>query len=217
MESPSEILDIALTTASAHLDDPLVDALETIERVKYVVRNEQNRAGVRLLMAALLAKIHQPEIDIRKPYTEIGTSDAYSGRTYDESYITDFIMKHNLPCNHTTAFLTPALRNRNITLTPDINLVGRPPKVYEDTLQLLTEVHTGQVSAEALLAETLRSLILYRDYKRLRLKVLLEGLNTSGNSIPLSAEAIVTLIQQHLATPHSSRLPVLVVAAAYGS
>src|SRR5205807_2372422 len=34
-------------------------------------------------------------------------------------------------------------------------------------------------------------------------------------AIPLSAEGIVTLVEQHLRLPGTSRLPVLVVAAAY--
>lgn len=42
-------------------------------------------------MSCLLAKIHKPELDVRKPYTEIGSNDAFSGRTYDEQYITPFI------------------------------------------------------------------------------------------------------------------------------
>ena len=50
----------------------------------------QNKAGARLLMACLLAKIHNPEVDIRKPYTKITGDDAYSGRHYDESYIAPF-------------------------------------------------------------------------------------------------------------------------------
>ena len=81
-------------------------------------------------------------MDIRKPYTEIGDEDAYSGRTYDESYISQFITEHDLPCNPTTAFLTPALRNRNIVLTPDVNLVGRPPPLYQIVLELLSYVHS---------------------------------------------------------------------------
>ena len=44
---------------------------------------------------------------------------------------------------------------------------------------------------------------------------LLEGLKSSKDDIPLSVEGIVTLVQQHLSSPRSSRLPVLLVAAAY--
>jgi len=168
-----------------------------------------------LLLACALAKTHRPDVDIRKPYTEIGGPDAFSGRTYDERYIGPFVLEHSLPCNPTTAFLTPALRNRNVTLTPDLNLVGRPPRVYHETLQLLSDVQTGLVAAEDVLSETIRLLVILRDQQRLRMETLLAQLQTSDESAPLSAEGIVTLVQQHLASPHASRLPVLVVAAAY--
>ena len=178
-------------------------------------RNGQNRAGVRLLLAALLAKAHNPLVDVRKPYTEIGSPDAFSGRRYDERYLSTFIMEHGLPCNSTTAFLTPALRNRNMTLTPDVNLVGRPPEVYQNTLQLLTDVYEQRVSAEDLLAETVRCLIVLRDEQRLRMEGLLAQLQNSGDAIPLSTEGIVSLVEQHMRLPKTSRLLTLVVAAAY--
>ncbi len=166
-------------------------------------------------MASLLAKIHRPEVDIRKPYTEIGDDDTYSGRTYDESYVSTFINQHDLPCNSTTAFLTPAFRNRNIVLTPDVNLVGRPPKLYQTVLQLLNHVYMGRVSPDDLLAETVRHLLIVRNEGQQQITSLRADLKTSEESVPLSSEAIVSLIQQHLASPRSSRLPVLVVAAAY--
>ena len=40
-------------------------------------------------------------------------------------------------------------------------------------------------------------------------------LNKNTGALPLSSEAIVTLVGQHLACRNASRLPVLVVAAAY--
>ena len=213
--TPTEILDIAFQRATAHLSSPFINHPEVVSQVEFVARNLQNRAGVRLLLACLLAKLHNPSVDIRKPYTEIGTPDAYSGRTYDEAYITQFINLHHLPCNSTTAFLTPALRNRNIVLTPDVNLVGRPPRLYETVLQLLTDVHTGSISAEDLLAETVRLLLVIRDERQLRMDTLLAGLKSTEGALPLSAEAIVSLVDHHLALRNASRLPVLVVAAAY--
>ena len=107
------------------------------DKAEFVCRCIGNRAAVRLLMACLLARIHRPQVDPRKPYTEIGDPDAFSGRTYDEAYLTRFINENRLPCNPTTAFLTPALRNINRPLTVNLDLVGRPREVYEYTLQLL--------------------------------------------------------------------------------
>ena len=215
MPSPPGILSIAFQRASEGLDQSLIDDVGIANSIEYICRNVQNRAGTRLLMASLLAKIHRPEVDIRKPYTEIGDDDTYSGRTYDESYVSTFINQHDLPCNSTTAFLTPAFRNRNIVLTPDVNLVGRPPKLYQTVLQLLNHVYMGRVSPDDLLAETVRHLLIVRNEGQQQITSLRADLKTSEESVPLSSEAIVSLIQQHLASPRSSRLPVLVVAAAY--
>jgi len=166
-------------------------------------------------MSCLLAKVDQPHIDPRKPYTEIGSDDCFSGRGYDENYITHFIMKYKLPCNKTTAYLTPVLRNISKALTTSVQLLGRPKEVYEYTLQLLDEVSKGKVSAEELLTETIRQLLLIRNEKQKRMRELLEDIQHNEGGIPLSAEAIVNLLEQHLACKNSSRLPVLIVASAY--
>lgn len=215
MPAPDAILDLALRSALQNLHEPHIQDTEVVNSVEYVCRNIQNRAGVRLLMACLLAKIHRPEVDIRKPYTEIGDPDVFSGRTYDEVYITPFIVQNQLPCNPTTAFLTPALRNRNAPLTLDTNLVGRPPKLYQAVLWLLHKVQFEGIAAEQLLVETLRWLIIVRDERRQRIETLLSELRSVQDGIPLSAEAIVRIVEQHLQQPNASRLPVLIVAAAY--
>jgi DNA adenine methylase len=215
MATPHEILDMAFERATVQLETPLVQDAAIVSSVEYICRNIQNRAGSRLLFACLLAKIHRPEVDIRKPYTEIGAADAYSGRRYDEDYVTTFVLKHGLPCNPTTAFLTPALRNRNMMLTPEVDLVGRPPKLYHTVLQLLDDVYRNRVTADDLLAELIRWLLIVREERRQRTSTLLASLKSSQDGIPLSAEAIVTLIEQHLNQPRASRLPVLVVAAVY--
>ncbi len=216
VKNPSEILDQALTRASAaDLSKPIVKDKTIRERAEYVCRCLSNRAGVRLLMSCLLAKIDRPNVDPRKPYTEIGDADSFSGRTYDESYITHFINNHRLPCNSTTAFLTPALRNIDRPLTIDVEIIGRPRQLYTYTLQLLDDVHTRRVSAKDLLAELIRHLLIMRDEKDNRMATLLAGLRQSEDAMPLSSEAIVNLIEQHLACKNSSRLPVLIVAAAY--
>jgi hypothetical protein len=186
-----------------------------LAKIVIIARNPQNRALARLILACCLAKIHRPELDIRKPYTEIGTPDSFSGRTYDETYITAFIQKHKLPCNETTAFLTPALRNRSQALSLETDLVGRPPKLYQIALQLLDAVALGHISARALLFEMILQLIHIREENTKRMSSLLSQLNTSSAIVALSSEAILNLLEQHLKLPNSSRLPVLMVAAAY--
>lgn len=166
-------------------------------------------------MACALAKAHKPELDIRKPYTKIKARDAFSGRDYDERYIGPFAIKHSLPVNGTTAFLTPAFRNRNITLTPKVDLVGRPPEIYQAFLSLLEDVHKGRITADALLSETIRRLVIERNENLASLENLLKTLRASKAERTLAAEAIVMLVEHHLGMAGSSRLPVLIVAAAY--
>jgi DNA adenine methylase len=209
------ILDLALQQASKSIKKPVINDTEVVKRIELIARNAQNRACVRFIMACSLAKINKPSVDIRKPYTEIGDDDTFSGRTYDEAYITEFVNQHELPCNSTTAFLTPAFRNRNAVLTPYVNLVGRPESVYKATLQLLDDVYQNKLTADELLTETVRWLLIVRDEKKQRMSSLLAGLKAAKGETSLSAEGIVNLVEQHLKLRNSSRLPVLVVAAAY--
>ena len=166
-------------------------------------------------MACMLAKLDRPGVDPRKPHTEIGGRGSFSGRTYDEQYLTHFINANHLPCNPTTGFLTPAFRNIDKPLRTTVAIVGRPAQVYRDAIQILEDVAQGRVSAEDVLTDTIRLLAVVREERNARMATLLAGLQHNHNAIPLASEAIVKLVEQHLACRHSSRLPVLVVAAAY--
>lgn len=212
---PEDILESIFTEVQNRLDQPYVTHPDVLRNIEIVSRNLSNRAGVRVILACALAKVFDPSVDIRKPYTEIEGAGTFSGRTFDERYLSPFIARHELPCNPTTAFLTPALRNRNTVLAPDSNLSGRPKEVYTGLLQLLDDVEAGRVDARDLLAETVRQLTRLRDERRQRIASLLASLKSEPGETSLSAEQIVTLIEQHLTTKRASRLPVLVVAAAY--
>lgn len=213
MEGPARILAIAYERATADLSRPFIEDQELVEQIRSVCRSS-NRATTRLLIACALAKVDKPTVDIRKPYTQIGDPDVYSGRTYDERYVTEFINQHHLPCNQTTAFLTPALRNQNTALVPGMRLEGKPKEAYDNALDILHAVYSRRTSAEALLTQVIRCLLVYRDERQRKLEHMLASLQSEPAPV-LSAEGIVTLISQHLASPRSSRLPVLVVAACY--
>ncbi len=214
MGDPSTILATMFERADTQRNRSFIPDDDIRRRVNDVCRQTSNRACPRLLIACLLAKIDRPDIDPRKPYTEIGDEDAFSGRSYDEKYVYRFINENSLPLNSTTAFLTPAFRNLNRPLTPDIELVGRPKQVYTATVQLLDDVYNKRVSAEDLLAEIIRILLLMREEGLARIRDLLAK-QAPDEALPLSAEEILHLIEQHLKCRNSSRLPVLVVAAAY--
>ena len=213
--NPEEILLGIYERAVATLNTTVIPDSVIRERVDYVCRCISNRAGVRLLMSCLLGKLDEPGVDPRKPYTEIGDADSFSGRTYDERFLTKFIAEHRLPVNVTTAFLTPALRNIDYPLTTDRELIGKPRELYKKTLELLEDVYKQNIAADELFVETVRVLLLLRNEKFARMNSLLKSLERTEGALPLSSEAIVTLISQHLACRNASRLPVLVVAAAY--
>lgn len=215
MTTPGEILERFYAKATKDLTRPAVSDPALIERLDFICRCLSNRAGVRLLMACMLAKIDRPAVDPRQPYTKIGGGQCFSGRTYDEQYITAFINSHRLPCNPTTAFLTPALRNLDRPLSTDVSLVGKPARMYADTLQMLDDVANGKVRAERVLTDTIRILVRVRDERAGRMAALLADLERNEDALPLASEAVVRLIEQHLACKNASRLPVLAVAAAY--
>ena len=214
-ETPDQVLERLYAKVEPAQETPIVKDTEVLNRIEYVARCPSNRAGVRLVMACMLGKIDRPEVDPRNPYTEIGGDSSFSGRTYDERYITNFINSKRLPCNSTTAFLTPALRNIDSTLTTDLNIVGRPAQLYRDALQILGGVANELVTAEDVLADTIRILCAVRDERRQRMETLLAGIAEGQGGLPLSSGEVVILIEQHLACRNASRLPVLVVAAAY--
>lgn len=216
-QTPEQILQAVHSRAAATLTKTVISNVALRERIDYVCRCMSNRAGVRLLMSCLLGKLHNPTVDPRKPYTEIGGNDSFSGRTYDERFLTKFINEHRLPVNPTTAFLTPTLRNINQPLTTDRELVGRPRDLYIKTLQLLEDVAEQRIAADLVFVETVRVLLQLRDEKFARMASLLHALERTEGALPLSSETIVTLIGQHLACKNASRLPVLIVAAAYES
>ncbi len=215
----SKLLEAAFARVTVRLQQSFIGDEPLRKKIAYVIDCPSNRAGARFLMASTLAKCDNPKLDIRKPFIEVyapaAKKNAYSGRRYDEQCVFDFIRKHRLPCSATTAFLTPGFRTKNIVLTCDQKLRGRPAEIYEFILEILDAVHRGKLSARDVLDESIRLLVIERDARQKRLKTLLEGLRKDAGELPLSSEDIVKLIEQHLRCKHSSRLPVLIVAAAY--
>lgn len=209
------ILDQHYEIAKNHLSESFIIDLDIRDKISDISTNSANRACVRFLISCLLAKIDNSKLDIRKPYTEIGSSDCYSGRVIDEKYVNPFIHEKNLPCNSTTAFLTPAFRNITSILLPDREMAGTPKRIYKYTLQILDDVENGRLSETAVLSEVLRDLINLKLEKDSRLSSLLKEVVSTKENKPLSSEQIVELIETHIKYPKSSRIPVLVVAAAY--
>jgi len=214
---PNNILEKLYTQANISLYKSEIHHNEAEKNIESICRCNSNKAPIRFLMSCLLAKINNPKVDIRKPYTEIKTDDTFSGRFYDEKYIEPFIHKYKLPCNPTTAYLTPAFRNLDRVLTTDLILVGRPREIYEATLNVLDVVSKNQIKPEYVLQEIIRLLLIIKSEDELRMQQLIADLKQPSDMLPLAADEIVNLLSQHLSCKHTSRLPVLIIASVYQS
>ncbi|GHS96674.1 DNA methyltransferase [Bacteroidia bacterium] len=212
--TPTDILENLYKQANNNLPKSAVQSSEIQKKIEFICRCNSNKAPVRFLLSCLLAKIHNPQVDIRKPYTEIEGDDNYSGRFYDEKYVELLVHTYKLPCNPTTAYLTPAFRNLDRLLTTDLVLVGRPREVYIFALEILEKVHTQKEKADNVLQEIIRFLLIIKLEDEQRMAQLIADLKQT-DILPLSTEEIVTLLTQHLNCKHSSRLPVLIVTSAY--
>ena len=215
----SEILESAFQTAQADLGKSFVPDKNLAERISFIALCPSNRAGARFLLAAALAKIHKPNVDIRKPfigtYADADKADAYSVRSYDETYVSTFVSEHKLPCGSTTGSLTPGFRTKTGVLDLNQKLTGRPRQLYPAILLVLDAIQSGKEPATNVLNELVRFLIVERNERQVRLESLKKGLQEEAGDLALSSEDTVRLIEQHLDLKHSSRLPVLAVAAAY--
>ena len=133
-------LDELFATAAKDIKALTILDAAIAKRISFVAQCLANRAGVRLVLSCMLAKIENTDFDPREPITEIGSKTCFSGRSYDEQYLTGFISKYKLPCNPTTAYLTPALRNLTKPFLLDSIPNGRPPELYATSFQLLDDV-----------------------------------------------------------------------------
>lgn len=213
--NPVAILEKFHQEVRTNPDKSLIRDKNLRAKIEFVCRCLTNKAPIRFLMACLLGKLDDSKLDIRKPYREIGGKGTFSGRAYDEQFVEPFVIKHKLPTNSTTAFLTPAFRNIDRKLTTDLVLVGRPRQVYENVLVLLDLVQRVKLDPADVLKEIMRFLFIIKNENEGRMKQLLRELKHAEDALPLSSEQIVTLLQQHLNSKNSSRLSVLMVAAAY--
>lgn len=215
MSKQQDILENLYSSALKNKSKTFIKSNDLQSKIEFICRCNANKAPIRFLMSCLLAKIDNPKVDIRKPYTEIKGKNNYSGRFYDEHFVEALVHKYKLPCNPTTAYLTPAFRNIDRLLTTDLVLVGRPREAYDYALEILEATHKEKETSKNILQEIIRFLLIVKTEDEGRMKQLIAELKQTKDFLPLSSEEIVTLLTQHLACKNSSRLPVLIIASAY--
>lgn len=182
---PAHILAQAHRHAFISDDKPLIRDSRAIADIELICRSP-NRSGVRFLMSCLVAKLSDPNFDVRKPFKSLGGNDSYSGRYYDEVYVGPFASKHELPINPTSSFLTPTFRTANTIITPDVQLSGRPKELYASIVVLITNIHNGMLKADIVLAEVIRCLLVIHKENKKRVETLLTSFKApeSGMLVP---------------------------------
>lgn len=210
-----EILENALKAAGItkkELSDQLLADIKTIAHC------ETNKAPIRFLLATLPAVVDNPSLRLSKPYHKLGER-SIPGRSIDESVVQKFISMHDLPCNSTTAFLTPAFRTISSPITSkDFFKNCRPANVYEALFRIIQNVDTDPTIAYDVLTKLVAELLNVKTSQESQLQVMqekLKAINGEDEEI-LSSEDIVDLLTLHLkSSTRTSRLPVLIIAAAY--
>ena len=197
---------------SKDLTKSLINDKGIAQKIESICRCNKNKAPIRFLMSGLLSKISDPTICLYKPYSALG-EHSFTGRTNDEEFVQPFIHEHSLPCNSTTAYLTPAFRTIEKPLTKDFFNKCRPKEVYYDMMDVLDFVEQKPNQAYRVLEEIIRLLIIVKNENRQRINQLLQEVKDEESE--LSSEEITALLIQHLNCNGSSRLPVLIIAAAY--
>ena len=208
-----KILENAYQRALNQPDKKFVSNEKINALIDSVCKCVGSKAPIRYLMSAMIAKIDDNHIDTHQPYPKLGNR-SFAGRTIDEGIVQRFIHQYQLPCNDTTAFLTPAFRTMEVAISKSTFINCRPAYVYNDMLDILDYVESYPKAAKDILTQIIADLILLKHATEDRVSQLVEGLSSNREST-LSSEEITTLLHQHLKCKGSSRLPVLMVVAAY--
>jgi DNA adenine methylase len=199
--------------ATKNVQKAYIKDAEVNQKIVSVCQCDRNKAPIRYLLSAMLAKIDDETIDTRQPYPNLG-NHSFAGRSIDETIIQPLIHKYQLPCNDTTAFLTPAFRTIESALTKSAFDKCRPAYVYYDMIDILDYVEEHPQEAQNVLKRILAVLTSIKMTRENRVSQLVDELSR-GEKQELASEEITTLLQQHLQCKGSSRLPVLMITAAY--
>jgi len=177
--------------------------------IKYI---DSNKSLVSAIVTSLIKKILEPNQDIRKH--RIDFENGYSARNLDTHFTTPFFKQH-FPkySNKETAFLTLATREKILwSLTEGKNLKIRNDDLKTAFLQILNFVQLENQNPKIWLN--------YISFKLFQLskndnKVFLSSSQNIERLGILNINIIISMLKEHFALKHSSRLPVIAVYSIY--
>jgi len=148
------------------------------------------------LIGVTLARVIDPEIDIRFPYMNQSEA-AFNGRTLDTSVVNPFLVQREIPCS-TGPYLS-SLR-RNVTFEAATGRGIRDKGAFSALLQIIDYLqHHDSNAARTYLTYLLSRFVAHRDASNIPL----------ARVHRLSLEQLETLIEHLLAVPSGGLIPVL--------
>ena len=183
-------------------EDRKIEAPALIRTAVKVLFDSKTQAYREALVGCCLARLHDPKIDITKPYVNQG-DNAYNGRTLDEKVVNPFLHEREIPSSK-NPFLS-ALR-RNISFTPETAKGLRDKQAFEAMLTFIDALTAGDDDeATVYLRYLLHAFVKLRNESQITLSKI--------NRV--SVEQYDKLINALLGTPSGGLLPVLLAVATF--
>lgn len=172
------------------------------EIIKY---SESAKGVLTVFITSLVYKTFHPEQDIRNH--QEGIADGYSGRTFDNRYITPFLKQCKFPAMAESGWLTRSLEQKfpyNLDYAGAIS----PPNLKVAFLTLLDNVQRN-ADCLAYLGYVFQGLVIKRNQQQIDL----------AKPAALAINSILDLLDKHFNATYTadgaSRLPVLAIYAIY--
>jgi len=177
------------------------------EMLATVIRYSESAKGVlTVLFTSLVYKVFHPKQDIRNH--QDGIKNGYSGRTFDNRYITPFLKECKFPAMAESGWLTRSLEQK-VPYNFDYPGAISPAELKASFLNLLNKVEIEEANCEQYLSYILQGLVIKRNKQKIDL----------AKPAALSINTILNLLEQHFYSPYTadgaSRLPTLAFYAIY--
>ena len=167
-----------------------------------ILFSSSTQAYREVLIGAVLVKLLDPIVNIRRPYVGQGT-DSYNGRTLDEKIVNPFLQTKRIPSSK-GPFLS--VFRRSVPFVAETRQGLRDKIGYDHLLVLLDYVQSTTLEdAEAFLSQVLYRLVLLRESSIVQVNRIHR----------LSLEQYDELISRLLSSPSGGRFPVLCAVATF--
>ena len=173
---------------------------KTIAEATALLFSSKTQAYREALIGCAIARILDPEIDIRLPYMKQG-ENSFHGRDLDEKVVNPFLRDHAIPCS-TGPYLSSI--RRNVSFIPE-TLGQKDREAYEMMLAFISELRANRRNSRLYLRYLLHSFIQLREASDIKL----------ADVRKLSVEQYEKLLTGLLSVPSGGWMPMLLAVATF--